>query len=175
MRAPRLRHAPTLKNHTEKRNKPMKTIIVLIFSFLAFKVVTVNSDFDSDVELVRVTVPETTEDEIALIREYKSKNQPNWTPDGIYATEIKKYWFTLTYKYIFEEDGRIIKKQRLKGIFKDYSFTATANYTFEGSVLMPTNIEGDIGLFQPAGEPMTLGAHTLLVFDSDQPINLTKL
>ena len=152
----------------------MKIIAVLIFSFLIFKAVTISSSFDSEVESVRVTVPATTEDQIALIKEYKSKNQPNWIPDGIYATEIENHWFTLTYKYIFEEDGRIIKKQRLKGMFKDYSFTATANYTFEGSVLMPTNIEGDIGLFQPAGEPINLGAHTLLVFDSAQPISLTK-
>lgn len=119
-------------------------------------------NYNSEViENIRYEHPEITPEDIQVVEEYKERDTPGQSLMGLYswAGEVNNTLFEMS--VLFEKDNKLTTELVIE---QTYILNGEAQYNFEGSVLMFSNIKGDKALFQKIGQAVSMPDLSTLIF-----------
>lgn len=149
----------------------------LLFPAAAFFVVLLVKDamVENAVDNVRSQPPPITMDVLQHIERFKTKPAPSVAPAGAYVGEGKYAGIAYTITYDFGPGQVLTKTARFltTSFLGHHQLTGSAHYTFIGSVIAFSNINGDRVLFSDIGEAFSMpNPHTLLHHQQDSVMTL---
>lgn len=97
--------------------------------------------------------PEVTIDSKILVDSYSSKPEPKDHPRGRYEAEFQIDGKSVAVSYYFDDKNTVTKEMKIAGIPK---ISGSAQYQFNGSVLMFSEVIGDKALFPEIGEAIVV-------------------
>ncbi|KAB0547856.1 hypothetical protein F7R01_10145 [Pseudomonas argentinensis] len=119
----------------------------------------------------RSNPPAVSPAKMAVIDSYKAKSTPTELPHGLYTGKVEQDGYPMTISFEFGDNQVITKKAHIK----NYQFTGSARYAFNGAVMTFSEVKGDAVLFPQPGEPLEVISDTEIhVPGPDKALVLTR-
>ena len=145
----------------------MIAVIVIgsyLFMYIPYKNERIFEEFKSNQDV--------SVNEKILVDKYKKKDKPDILPSGLYMWDGMIKDKKLSVSYYFGEDGTLTKEIT---VMDKYTAKGVAKYSFDGSVMMFSDVAGDKGLFPVVGDPVKMTEDGIFINDDGMPENSIKL